>query len=278
MSLRDTIRYQFNRAGSAVNQIILVNIIMFLFTIIIGFLAKLMGADANDLLQYFALSSNFGTTLIRPWTIITNIFMHAGFSHIFWNMILLFFIGRILEDFLSSDKIWKIFLFGGIAGGLFFLAGINLAPGLMEHSGRSLVGASGGVTAIIVATGLFLPLYTVRPFGLFSVQMRWVALFFVFRDLYTFPYTNNAGGLLAHLGGAILGVFFIRYIQGRIKLPKINLGLGRRKKPDERTFVRRRPDRKPNQDEIDAILDKISHSGYDSLTEKEKDTLFRAGN
>ncbi len=281
MGVWDNIKREFAPSNSAIRQILIINLAVFIFIILVRFVAALGEFDPNSLLQYFYLPSNLSTLVTRPWTIVTNIFFHQGFGHIFWNMLLLYFLGRILEDFLTSSQVWKIFMFGGIVGGLLYVAAFNIFPAFEEVvSFKELLGASGGVTAIIVALGVHLPFYNIRPFGLFSIQMRWVALFFVFRDLYTFPMNPNTGGLLAHLGGALFGLFFILNLQGRITLPKFNFSLKpkHKMKVDERSFSKpkRSSDKKPNQDEIDAILDKISHSGYNSLTEKEKEILFKA--
>ena len=163
---------------------------------------------------------------------------------------------------------------------MLFVISYNIFPVFSEVVGyKKLLGASGGVTAILVATGTFLPRYQIRPFGLFNVELRWVALFFVFRDLYMFPVSDNTGGLFAHIGGAIFGLIFILNLQGKITRPNLNqTSFFWDKKRDERMrgpiITDKKP--KPNQDEIDAILDKISQSGYDSLSIREKDVLFKA--
>ena len=286
MGIWDTIKYEFSKGDSAVRQIIMVNIGAFLVASLLKIVAWLGGAGPGALLEYFYLPSNLSTLIIRPWTIVTNVFFHAGFWHILWNMVLLYFLGRILEDFLDSRKIWKIFLYGGLLGGVLFVVSYNIFPIFGDQVQQAkLLGASGGVTAIIVATGVHLPYYQVRPFGLFNVQLRWVALFFVFRDLYTMPFNENAGGLFAHLGGALFGLLYILSLQGKISWPKF----GSFAKPkmqvfngklDERSYkktsVRSSDPNKPNQEEIDAILDKISQSGYDSLSNHEKEVLFKA--
>ena len=280
MTTWEKIQFEFNKGNSAIRQIIMINLGAFIFTVFVGVIARLSGFAPEELLTYFYIPSNLGKLIIRPWTLLTNIFFHAGFWHLLGNMILLYFIGRILEDFMDFKKIWQIFLYGGISGAMLFVISYNIFPVFNEVVGyKKLLGASGGVTAILVATGTFLPRYQIRPFGLFNVELRWVALFFVFRDLYMFPVSDNTGGLFAHIGGAIFGLIFILNLQGKITKPNLNqTSFFWDKKRDERM---RRPiitDKKPkpNQDEIDAILDKISQSGYDSLSKHEKDVLFKA--
>ncbi|NBV57379.1 MAG: rhomboid family intramembrane serine protease [Bacteroidetes bacterium] len=280
MSTWEKIQYEFYKGNSAIRQIIMINLAAFIFTVFVGVIARLSGFPPEDLLEYFYIPSNLGKLIIRPWTILTNIFFHAGFWHLLGNMILLYFIGRILEDFMDFKKIWKIFLYGGISGALLFVTSYNIFPVFNEVVGyKKLLGASGGVTAILVATGTYLPRYQIRPFGLFNVELRWVALFFVFRDLYMFPVSDNTGGLFAHMGGAILGLVYVLNLQGKITRPNLN------QKPffwdrhrDERSrgpiITDKKP--KPNQEEVDAILDKISQSGYDSLSKYEKEILFKA--
>jgi membrane associated rhomboid family serine protease len=280
MSTWEKIQYEFYKGNSAIRQIIMINLAAFIFTVFVGVIARLSGFPPEDLLEYFYIPSNIGKLIIRPWTILTNIFFHAGFWHLLGNMILLYFIGRILEDFMDFKKIWKIFLYGGISGALLFVTSYNIFPVFNEVVGyKKLLGASGGVTAILVATGTYLPRYQIRPFGLFNVELRWVALFFVFRDLYMFPVSDNTGGLFAHMGGAIFGLVYVLNLQGRITRPNLN------QKPffwdrqrDERSrgpiITDKKP--KPNQEEVDAILDKISQSGYDSLSKHEKEILFKA--
>lgn len=282
MSYWDKIKFEYHKGNSAIRQIIMINLGVFIFTILIGVLSTLMNFDGEVILQYFEMPSDLSVLMFRPWTVVTNVFFHAGFMHIFGNLLILYIIGRILEDFMSSKDVWRIFLFGGIAGSLIFLLSYNIFPVFAGSGFPSLIGASGGVTAIVVATGIYIPRYAVQPFGLFRIEMRWIALVLVFRDLASFPGGENLGGLIAHVGGALLGVVYILHIQGKIKLPTFNLDkirppIKKKRRPSKsnQTKKAQEPD-KPDQEAIDAILDKISHSGYDSLTKEEKSILFQA--
>lgn len=283
MSIRERVSYEFNKGNSAVRQIILINVTVFLISLFIRIFATLTEGNPDAVLRHFYLPSNLSVLLIKPWTIVTNIFFHAsGIWHILVNMLMLYFIGRILEDFLSREKMWTIFLGGGILGGIFFVAASNIFPifsGAVERS--VLLGASGGVTAIIVATGFHLPHYTVRPYNLFNIEMRWLAAILVLLDLVNMPGSSNLGGLFAHMGGAVFGMVYILNLQGKINLPEIEWGSRRSKMKTAYYDEAKRspkPKRKsdPNQEEVDAILDKISQSGYDSLTDEEKEILFKA--
>jgi len=128
MTTWEKIQYEFHKGNSAIRQIIMVNLTAFIFTIFVGVIAKLSGFSPENLLEYFYIPSNIGKLIIRPWSIITNIFFHAGFWHLLGNMILLYFIGRILEDFMDFKKIWKIFLYGGISWAMLFVLSYNIFP------------------------------------------------------------------------------------------------------------------------------------------------------
>ena len=288
MNFFDRISYEFNKGNSAIRQILLINIGVFVVSLLVNLFGTLLQLNPSNFFGYFYLPSDLGTLVLRPWTILTNIFFHSLSSiwHIVGNMIMLYFIGRILHDFLDRSRVWTIFLGGGILGGLFFVTMANVFPLFSDVVDRMvLLGASGGVTAIIVATGVHLPYYEIRPFGLFSIQMRWLAAILVILDLLNMPASANFGGLFAHLGGAVFGAMYILNLQGRINIPSFELPSFRRSKmktvyrdESKRTVkssvsTKRRT---PDQEQIDAILDKISQSGYDSLSREEKDILFKA--
>ena len=283
MNIWEKIKYEYQKDNSAVKQIIIINLAVFTVLVLVGLVASLYNKKAGDIFSIFFLPSNLNDLIFQPWSIVTNIFFHGGFWHIFGNMLLLYFIGGIFEDFVKRETVWRIFLWGGIAGGLFYLLSMNIFPVFEEVvSYKKLLGASGGVTAILVAAAMHIPHYNLRPFGLFKIEMRWVAIFFIFRDLYTFPGSENMGGLLAHIGGAIFGALFVLNLQGKINFPSFELPkISKKKMKVVKKATGSKPGSnakggRPNQAEIDAILDKISQSGYDSLTSQEKDILFKA--
>lgn len=284
MNFIDRIAYEFNKGNSAIRQIILINVGVFILALLFRIIGRLFEFNPNDLLYFFYLPSNLSVLVMRPWTLLTNIFFHApGIWHILFNMLILYFVGRVLQDFLAQGKVWKVFLWGGILGGLFYIIAFNVFPTFSGVVGNSvLFGASGGVTAIVVATGVHIPRYTVRLYGLFNIEMRWLAVILVGLDLLNMPGSSNLGGLFAHLGGAVFGLLFIWNLQGKINIAEIKWPFTKRShmrkvhydESKRKPKINRKTD--PNQEQIDAILDKISQSGYSSLTEEEKQILFKA--
>jgi len=284
MTTWEKIKHHYYKEGSAIHQIVIISLAAFIFSTLLILAGKLGSFNEFALLKYFYLPSDFGTILIRPWSLITNIFFHSGVRHAIGNIFTLYFIGRILEDFIGNNKVWILFLVGGLSGGLLFVLGFNLFPVFSEYRKVAiLLGASGGLAAIITATGFFLPNFEVRPFGLFNIKMKNVASLIMFVML-TYPIIdNNFGGFFAHLGGAIFGMLYILHLQGKIELPTFSFNKvvpSKMKKVvvDEEKIAKDRAHKKhqPNQEEIDAILDKISQSGYDSLSKSEKEILFKA--
>lgn len=278
MSVWEKIKYEFFKVNSASRKLLLINVGVFLLTIIIVAFSRALKLE-DGISTYLLLPASLGKLLIRPWAIVTNIFMHGGIRHILGNMLILYFIGKVLEQFVSNKKIYTLFLGGGIAGGLAFLLGYNLIPSLIKYKEVAvLLGASGGVSALVVAAGFHIPSYRLRPFGMFEVEMKWVAVFLVVvMNLITFGEASNDGGLIAHIGGALFGFLFIKKEHGKIHLPKFQRSSSKMKTVHRDESKRKKPGREqPGQEEIDAILDKISQSGYNSLSEEEKQLLFNA--
>lgn len=289
-SLFQDIRSFFVKGDSAIRKLIIINVAVFLFTSIFN---KLPIPVLKEFISSLYLPAAFNEFIYKSWSLFTYIFLHAGIMHLLFNMLFLYFIGIILQDLLGNKHIFRIFLYGGMIGGALFLIFFNLIPGFKDQPLLPMVGASGGVTAIIVAAAVFTPNYKVYLFGFFSISLKWIALIRVFIDLAGLGDGNNDGGQLAHLGGALFGYLYIKVIKGEIIMPSLSFNrndsksyTSKQRSPKLRVKVNdpklynekagRASSNKPNQDEIDAILDKISRSGYQSLSQQEKDILFRA--
>lgn len=300
MTIWDEIKYKLLSSSSAVNQILLINIGIFTMVAIFRLLMFFFNLSdtANVLINYLYVPGDWVQFIYRIWTPITYQFMHTGIFHILFNMIMFYFMGGILFDFLGSKKVWVTYLGGGITGAFVFLICYSIFPVFAAAKSYGvLVGASGSVMAITAAAATLIPNYEIMLFGVLRLKLKWLALALIIIDIAGIP-DGNPGGGIAHLGGAFFGMFYILYIQGRVNNPfidffnNLNKMMAKPTKPDEKKLYREkvfsnsdtkkantrneRRNAKPNQDEIDAILDKISNSGYDSLTKEEKEILFRA--
>jgi membrane associated rhomboid family serine protease len=254
----------FSPQNSVVVNIIWANVIVYFVFLILGFFP--FGRTLFDL---FSFNPN-QPLYISFYSLVTNIFLHAGFMHLLGNMLWLYFVGTILEDLIGSKHIIRLFFFGGILGAFFFyiFAQITGISGL-------LVGASGGIAALLIATALFAPNYRVFLLGIVEIELRWIVIIKIFFDVMGLLFAYNIGGNLAHIGGYLFGLAYITEIKGKWNFPKFN-NTRFKSKPKRTATVNINNSKSPSQEEIDAILDKISANGYDSLTAKEKEKLFSA--
>jgi membrane associated rhomboid family serine protease len=279
------IQYKMLHSGSKLNLLIGINIIVYL---LINIPATIEGVFFNSTViktltdKYLLLPAYLPKLLTHFWTPLTYMFMHAGIFHILFNMLWFYWFGQIFEEYLGKKRTLGLYLMGGFAGAFLFVLCYNTIPLYTQNhlaEVSTLVGASASVMAIIVATATLLPDYTIPLILIGPVKLKWLALFFVIMDFLGIS-GLNAGGELSHLGGAIIGFVYIRQLQnGRDWIAGItNLF---KPKPKMKIVAKnnsRSSHDLPRQEEIDLILDKISRSGYDSLTRQEKEILFRASN
>ncbi len=284
---------------NVLSRLILINTVIFVLTAVVHLITWLAGIPESSGLtllgRYLALPSDLHQLVSTPWTIFTYMFLHEGFLHWLFNMIMLYFGGILFTEYLSQRKLLMTYIFGGLAGAAFFVIAFNVFPAfalVRQHS--VALGASASILAIIVAISTYVPDYTVHLFLLGKVKLKWIAVAFVLLDILSIP-QSNPGGHIAHLGGALWGFVwalslrrgndFLRIFDG-IKMPEIDP-----KKRKYRKFDTSRPasghpmtdeeynrKRAASQSEIDKILDKISKSGYSSLTKAEKELLFKSSN
>ncbi len=276
----DEIRTQVFRSGNRLNLLIGINVIVFLFLSLLGVIEMLTTRNAaitTVLNDYLAIPSYLPKLLVRFWTPFTYMFLHAGFFHILFNMLWFYWLGGIFQEYLGGKKLVDLYIIGGLAGAFLYVLFYNIFPLFAEAKfGSTTVGASAAVMAIIVATATLLPDYTIQLLFLGSVKLKWIALFYVLFDLISIT-GPNAGGEISHIGGAIAGFFYIKHLQGSTMLGQ---AFERFSKPKTLQIVSKNYAKnstvRSKEEEVDSILDKISQSGYASLTKKEKDTLFNA--
>jgi len=259
------------------------NAVITLFTGQLGLIPRL----ADNLL---ALPSDPFKLIVRPWTLLTYMFTHFSFRHILFNMIILYFSGKMFMEYLGEKRMLALYIYGGLGGGLLYIILYNLSPIL---SSGSMVGASAGTIAVLVAGALYLPNMPVRLWGIFEIKYWMLAAGIVLLDILSLT-GSNAGGHIAHLGGAIVAFFFIRsmrnghewnvYLFQIVDAVRNTLySRSRRRKGfrfGERNYtkyeeVKNSSENNTNTEKMDAILDKIKEKGYDSLTKEEKAYLFK---
>jgi membrane associated rhomboid family serine protease len=274
--------YKTFRSGSTLNLLIGINVLVFLAINIPATLEGLFHASAIQYYahEYLALPSYLPKLLTRFWTPFTYMFMHADIWHILFNMLWLYWLGQIFEEFLGNKRTLGLYLLGGLSGAFFYVACYNIFP-LFTQSGAVLgstaIGASASVMAIIAGAATIAPNYTVMLFGILPLKLKWIALFYVAIGFIgiTGP---NAGGEIAHLGGALFGFVCVTQLQKGSDWIGAISNLFKRK-PTLKVVANNRGKNAadtPRQEEVDKILDKISKDGYDNLSKQEKEILFRA--
>lgn len=286
------IKYSFNKGDNMIRKLILINIGVFLLVNavrLIAFFATGNPDTGNVLNHWFYLPADPSRFIYQPWSLFSYMFVHEGFFHILFNMLWLYFIGRIFQEYLGNNKLLRAYLIGGLAGGLLYMAGMNVLPVFRNsvYFPFPLHGASAGVMAVIVGAATLLPNYQIR-FFIFDIKLKYIAFVMVVTSILGMM-SVNPGGNLAHLGGVIAGYLYIRQLKKHTfldvweeKITRFMRRLAGKRKDEKKMYrtytshMKVENDRRPDQAEIDAILDKISKSGYDSLTRAEREMLFKA--
>jgi membrane associated rhomboid family serine protease len=281
--------YQFKNA-SILLKLIVINAVLFLTVYLASFL---FGIPQGQLVSWFVLPDDPVSLILQPWGLITYSFLHFGVWHLVFNMLWLYWFGKIVLNLFNAKRFLTIYLLGGLFGGLFYVMAYNLFPVFINTSGH-LIGASGAVMAIMVFIATSSPNTKMRIF-MFTIKLWQIAAFFILLDLVQIPTSGNAGGLLAHVGGAIFGYLYAVQLAKGNDIGKwfenvldwfTNLFKSRTQKPFKKVHRTARPasakpksnaEKTTRQLKVDGILDKIGKSGYESLTKAEKDFLFNAG-
>jgi len=276
----EDIKKAWNKRDNGLIKIILINIIVFVSINFVQVILTISGLTSffTLFINKLMLPASLGTFILQPWSIITYFFLHMSFMHILWNMLFLYWFGKIIYDNIGNNALISLYVLGGIIGGLFYMAIYNIIPYYGDRVSESLMlGASAGVFSVVVGSATLMPNYTFHLLLIGPVRIKYIALFYVLLSFFDVAGTN-AGGEIAHLGGAFIGYIFIRQLQNGINIGEgiINfLNLFNEKKKEKKKKFQKESD-ETTQDEVDKILDKISESGYSSLTSKEKERLFNA--
>ena len=288
MTFKEQLNIRIQQLNSA-EKLILINVVCFVLPMLIKTVLFLFNISSTIFFNWFELSASWIDLSTKPWSIITYSFLHSGFFHLFWNMYLLFFSSKLFLNLFPSNTFFNVYFLGVVVGGITFILSYTFFP-VFQNSSPVMIGASAGVMAVFIFMSTYSPDLEIRLI-LFNVKLRYLGIAFLLLDIVQIPY-GNAGGHLAHLGGAILGFYYVKQLKNGKDIGKpfknfidkiINIF---RRKQKMRTVYKREKSQKTNknasdagekQKRIDAILDKISVSGYESLTQVEKDFLFKVG-
>jgi membrane associated rhomboid family serine protease len=289
MGIWDDIKLTF-RNGSNLTRLIYINIAVFVIITIIAVIGFLLNnqAIADKSLDIFSVPASLSALLLRPWTLITYMFTHKDIWHILFNMLWLYWFGKIFLEYLDERKLVAVYLLGGISGALVYILSFNIFPAFTGVVADSVaIGASASVMAVVIAIAAYVPDYTVQLFLFGRIKIKYMALaIFVLTSIMDF--SVNSGGKLAHIGGAFFGYFYIMKLRhghdigkGFNKMldflvtvfkPRKKLKVTHKKVATEYEYNKIKVE---HQKHINTILDKISKGGYDSLTKEEKETLFK---
>ncbi len=279
MAIIDDLRKSF-REGSTPVRLIYINVLVFIAIRLIELVGTLSGNGWLNPVSWFAMPTELSSFIRRPWTIFTYMFLHYDIIHIIFNMLCLHWFGQLFIALIGNRLVWRTYLIGGLVGG----AACLLCGSVWAH-GSVLLGASAGVLAVLLAVSVYEPNYSVSIVFVGTIRLKYYALIFIAIDILSIAGWSNAGGHVAHLGGAIAGALLaIRWKQHGLpqttttsfgknlfrRKPKVTIIRGGRPLSDMEYNTQKRE----HSQEVDRILDKIKASGYDSLTKKERQTLF----
>ena len=291
---------RFFRQRSALSTLILINLAVWLAVKAVEVIFFLFNhPDAaiadNFISYYFALPAYFPELAARPWTLVSYMFLHIGFWHILFNMLWLYWFGKIFLEFLTSRQLVTTYVLGGLAGGLMYVLAFNVFPAFRDILPRSVaLGASASVMAIVMAASFYVPQYSIQLLFVGRIKIIYLALALFVVDFFAIP-SGNPGGHIAHIGGALWGFFYVLLIRQNsmkqfLRFPEsLSRGLNkifhfRKLHVSGRNLREKRPmtdeeynvNKKDHQQKIDSILDKIARGGYDTLTREEKEFLFKS--
>jgi len=278
-SIIEELKFQLQH-GKMTVRLIIINVSIFALIYLLGFIERIIGTS-NLTLSVFTFPTDFGEFIFKPWTLITSIIAHVSLGHLFFNMLFLFFAGAMFEQIFGAKKLLVTYLVGGVIGNVFELIATFLIADFSPP--HYVLGASGAIMAVFTAIAVYRPQTPIYLFGIVAIPIYVLALFFLAKDLIGIGASDEVAHF-AHLGGAFFGFLAVQNIHSNSNvLNRVNGLFSKRSTPKPRKNSRFKTDevfnaeKKATQERIDAILDKISKSGYESLSREEKDYLFNQG-
>lgn len=291
MNIIDELKDSF-RQGSILTKFIYLNIGVFLAVKIVQIFLYLFNSPDNTMnfLRWLAVSADLSELIRKPWTVFTYMFLHENFIHILFNLLWFYWFGKIFLEYFEQKKLSGVYILGGLAGAVLYILSFNVFPvfGSILHNSLAL-GASASVMAIVIAVSFYVPDHTVHMMFFGQVKIKYLAIG-VFLITSVFDFSTNTGGKIAHIGGAFLGYLFTyqfkkgkditrginRLIDNIVSFfkPRQKMKVTYKRPKTNMEFNRQKAEK---QKDIDRILDKISKGGYESLTKKEKEILFKMG-
>jgi membrane associated rhomboid family serine protease len=289
---------RFFKSSGILPRLIIINVAVWILIQIVFVIAWTFNSSElfieQTILDYFALPASLELLIIRPWTLFTYMFLHTSFWHILFNMLWLYWFGKIFTQYLNERQLITTYILGGLAGGLLYMLAYNIFPVFQPYipNARAL-GASASVMGIVAAISLYVPNYTISLIFFGRVKIFYLALVLFIIDFFMIRH-GNAGGHIAHIGGAIYGFIYVYYLRRGKDISKLFPRFGNKGRKVKFTYKKSTPkkekhkrpasddsfnrNRAEKQKHIDEILDKISRSGYDSLSKEEKELLFNSSN
>ena len=270
---------------NVLSRLMLINVAIWVVCLFISVFTWLFNiSDISFVTRLFAVPSNFSALAEKPWSIFTYMFLQEQFGHLFFNMLMLYYGGKIFLQYFSERQLLLTYIFGGLFGAFFFILAFNVFPVFDNMKGEAFaLGSSASVLSILIAAATYRPDYTLNLFLLGQVRMKWVAIVFVVIDFLSIT-KGNSGGHIAHLGGALWGFLYAFILKNNFDLHKLfkkRAKIRVKTVNSEKYHQRAKTDEQYNaeramtQEETDRILEKIAKNGYSSLNDKEKEFLFR---